>query len=63
LAALITGSATLAELSYGGNRSKHPNNKTFDKLGVYSKSPKVADAMIEAQLRLCNSCREVFLAG
>ena len=46
--ALIIGSATLNELPYRAKRPKHTNNKAFDKSGVYSKLPKVADAVIEA---------------
>ena len=33
---------------YRAKWPKHPNNKAFDKSGIYSKSPKVADAVIEA---------------
>ena len=46
--ALIIGSATPNELLHRAEWPKHPNNKAFDKLGVYSKSSKVADAVIEA---------------
>ena len=45
---MIIGSATLNGLPDRAKRPKHSTNKAFDKLGVYSKSPKVADAMIEA---------------
>jgi hypothetical protein len=44
--ALIIGPATL-----GAKRPKHSTNEAFDKLGVYAKSPKVADAMIEGRIR------------
>ena len=48
-AALIIGSATLNALLHRAKRPKHPNHKAFDKLDVYSKLPKVADAVIEAR--------------
>jgi hypothetical protein len=50
MAALIIGSATLNELPDRAKGSKYPTNKAFDKSGVYSKSPKVANAMIEAEM-------------
>ena len=40
--------ATPNELPYPAERPKHPNNKAFDKSGVHSKSPQVADTVIEA---------------
>jgi len=46
--ALIIGSATLNALPDRAKWPKHPTKKAFDKSGVDSKSPKVADAMIEA---------------
>jgi hypothetical protein len=46
--ALIIGSAALNRLPDRAKRLNHSTNKAFDKLGIYSKSPKVADAMIEA---------------
>ena len=48
--ALIIGSATLNGLPDRAKRPKHSTNKAFDKSGVYSESPKVADAMIEAKM-------------
>jgi hypothetical protein len=51
---LIIGSATPNELLHRAEWPKHPNNKAFDKLGVYSKSSKVADAVIEAQKSMNN---------
>lgn len=38
------------ELPYSAKWLKHPTNKAFDKSHVYSKSPKVDDAMIEAKI-------------
>src|SRR5687767_12936873 len=49
--ALITASATLNELPDRAKRPKHSTNKAFDKSGVYSNSPKVADAMIELMFK------------
>jgi hypothetical protein len=46
--ASILGSATPNVLRHRVVRLKHPNHKAFDKSGVCSKSPKVADAVIEA---------------
>ena len=46
---LIIGSATLNGLPDRAKRPKHSTNKAFDKSGVYSESPKVADTMIEAR--------------
>ena len=51
------GSATLNELPDRVKRPKHSTNKAFDKSGVYLKSPKVADAMIEAVNCFQNSAR------
>ena len=45
---MIIGSATLNGLPDRAKRPKHSTNKAFDKSGVYSESPKVADTMIEA---------------
>jgi hypothetical protein len=42
--------ATPNELLHQAEWPKRPNNKAFDKLGVYSKSSKVAAAVIEAVL-------------
>jgi hypothetical protein len=52
LAALIIGSATLTEALHRVERPQHPTNKAFDKSGIYSKAPKVADAVIEAALAI-----------
>ena len=41
------------ESPYRAKWPKHPNNKAFDKSGIYSKSPKVADAVIEAYFCGC----------
>jgi len=41
--AFIIGSATPNELPYRAKRLKHPNNKVFDKSGVYLKLSKVAE--------------------
>ena len=46
---MIIGSATLNRLPDRAKRPKYSTNKAFDKSGVYSKSPKVADAMTEAE--------------
>ena len=46
--ASIVGSATPNELLYWAKWPKHPDNKALDKSGVYPKSSKVADAVIEA---------------
>jgi hypothetical protein len=48
--ALIVGSATLNGLPDRAKRPKYSTNKAFNKSGIYSKSPKVADAMIEADI-------------
>ena len=50
--ALIMASATPNESPHRAKWPKHPNNKAFDKSGIYSKSPKVADTVIEAEKRL-----------
>jgi hypothetical protein len=46
---LIIGLATLNALPDRAEWPKRPTKKVFDKSGVDSKSPKVVDAMIEAQ--------------
>jgi hypothetical protein len=47
--ALIMASAIPNESPHRAKWPKHPNNKAFDKSGIYSKSPKVADTVIEAR--------------
>jgi hypothetical protein len=42
-------SATPNESPHRAKWPKHPNNKAFDKSVIYSKSPKVADTVIEAR--------------
>jgi hypothetical protein len=44
-------SATPNESPHRAKWPKHPNNEAFDKSGIYSKSPKVADTVIEACFR------------
>jgi hypothetical protein len=39
---LIMASAIPNESPHRAKWPKHPNNKAFDKSGIYSKSPKVA---------------------
>ena len=48
--ASIMGSATPNGLFHQVKRPKRPSHKAFEKSGLYSKLPKVADAVIKASM-------------
>jgi hypothetical protein len=50
LSASIVGSAAADERPHRAEQPHDPNNQAFDQSGSYSKSPKVADTVIEARL-------------